>query len=398
MAGWTGSGTFTRIYSWVADAAAGIDITASRMDDDTDNVTTNGFNNCLTRDGQGSATANLPLNNFRFTNAGNGVNPQDFVTMAQLTAPAALNIFATGLTVNSVKAIGATFTATGSGTNLVVSNVTGTIVPGSSASATIIGPGVPANTFLVSQSVGSPGGAGTYVTNQATTPSAQALAIQLGGVVVQNGGLNVAGGIVSTSSLTAVGSLIVPQGSNAQFGQLNNLNAASALFSVENTTGPAVQFMNSNNVANDVVLILRNDRTDGIAVAFQFGAASTVGSITQNGSTTSFNTSSDARLKIDDGLIDGAEAVTILGKLKPRWYRWVREPDRESEPGFFAQQLYRAFPWAVAPGRGKPGSKKFRPWQTDNSKLMPVVVAALQAALAENRKLEKRLSALEARV
>lgn len=83
MTGWNGNGTFSRLYSWVADTAAGIDISSVRMDGDTDNITVNGFNNCLTRDGQGSATNNLPMNGFRHTGAGNAVNPQDYVTLSQ---------------------------------------------------------------------------------------------------------------------------------------------------------------------------------------------------------------------------------------------------------------------------------------------------------------------------
>ena len=84
---WSGSGVFTRLYSWVADAAAGIDISSTRTDADTNDITANGFGNCLTRDGQGSASANLPMNGFRFTNVGNGQNAQDLVTLAQITPP-----------------------------------------------------------------------------------------------------------------------------------------------------------------------------------------------------------------------------------------------------------------------------------------------------------------------
>lgn len=87
MAGWNGSGAFTRLYSWVADTAAGIDISSSRMDADTNNIVTNGFNNCLTRDGQGAATANLPMNGFKHTNVGNGSAVTDYVAVGQLQAP-----------------------------------------------------------------------------------------------------------------------------------------------------------------------------------------------------------------------------------------------------------------------------------------------------------------------
>lgn len=73
---------------------------------------------------------------------------------------------ATGASVTG--SIGATFTATGSGTNLTVTSVTGYISIGD----TISGTGVTAGTTIVSQTSGTTGGAGVYVTSAATTSSA----------------------------------------------------------------------------------------------------------------------------------------------------------------------------------------------------------------------------------
>lgn len=84
MPGWNGSGQFVRIYSWVSDALAGIPITASRMDADTNNITANGFNNCLTRDGQGSATDDLPMNNFRHIGVGPSNENDQYATVLQI--------------------------------------------------------------------------------------------------------------------------------------------------------------------------------------------------------------------------------------------------------------------------------------------------------------------------
>lgn len=81
--GWNGSGTFNRIYSWVADKAAGLDISSSRMDTDTDDIASNGFGNCLTRDGQGQPTANLPMAGFRHTGVQNAVNRSDYSALGQ---------------------------------------------------------------------------------------------------------------------------------------------------------------------------------------------------------------------------------------------------------------------------------------------------------------------------
>lgn len=65
--------------------------------------------------------------------------------------------------------IGATFTATGSGTNLTVSAVTGLISIGDTLGVTA---GITAGITIVSQTSGTTGGAGVYVTSAATTISA----------------------------------------------------------------------------------------------------------------------------------------------------------------------------------------------------------------------------------
>jgi hypothetical protein len=81
---WNGSGTFNRIFSWVADKAAGLDISSSRMDTDTNDIAAQGFGNCLTRDGQGQPTANLPMAGFRHTGVQNAVNRTDYSSLGQL--------------------------------------------------------------------------------------------------------------------------------------------------------------------------------------------------------------------------------------------------------------------------------------------------------------------------
>lgn len=81
---WNGSGTFNRIFSWVADKAAGLDISSTRMDTDTNDLATTGFGNCLTRDGQGQPVANLPMAGFRHTGASNGVQRSDYASLGQV--------------------------------------------------------------------------------------------------------------------------------------------------------------------------------------------------------------------------------------------------------------------------------------------------------------------------
>lgn len=77
-----GSGVFNRNYSWTIDAANTIPITATRVDADTNDIAS-GLSNCITRDGQSPATANISMGGFRLVGGAPGVVATDFVTMGQ---------------------------------------------------------------------------------------------------------------------------------------------------------------------------------------------------------------------------------------------------------------------------------------------------------------------------
>jgi hypothetical protein len=78
-----GSGTFTRVTGWVADATAGIKIRADRHDLQDDDFTA-GLSLTLTRDGQTQPTNNIPLNGHRLTNVGDPVDDGDVTTKGWL--------------------------------------------------------------------------------------------------------------------------------------------------------------------------------------------------------------------------------------------------------------------------------------------------------------------------
>lgn len=80
---WNGAGVFNRLFSWTADKAAAINITASRVDSDTNDIVTQGLGNCITRDGQGQPTANLPMATFRHTGVGDGSARTDYTAVGQ---------------------------------------------------------------------------------------------------------------------------------------------------------------------------------------------------------------------------------------------------------------------------------------------------------------------------
>lgn len=95
MAGWDGSGGFTLTYSWTADLAAGIPITASRMNQQFANVSVQGFGNTLTRDGQGQPSANLPMNGFKHTGAALASANGQYLVYQQVTGGSLAGVFTT---------------------------------------------------------------------------------------------------------------------------------------------------------------------------------------------------------------------------------------------------------------------------------------------------------------
>lgn len=80
---WNGSGVFTRDYNWVNDRDGGIDITASRMDAEFDNIAT-GIQACIAKNGENAPTANLPMATFRHSNVGASSARNHYARVAEM--------------------------------------------------------------------------------------------------------------------------------------------------------------------------------------------------------------------------------------------------------------------------------------------------------------------------
>lgn len=77
-----GSGVFQRLYNWTNDAAANIKIRADRMDNEMNGMAT-GLSTCITKDGQTTVTADLPMAGFRHTGVGAGAARTDYTRLDQ---------------------------------------------------------------------------------------------------------------------------------------------------------------------------------------------------------------------------------------------------------------------------------------------------------------------------
>tara|TARA_R100000458_G_C8266913_1_gene241927 strand:+ start:41 stop:715 length:675 start_codon:yes stop_codon:yes gene_type:complete len=113
-----------------------------------------------------------------------------------------------------------------------------------------------------------------------------------------------------------------------------------------------------------------------------------IGSVSKNGTTgINYNTSSDYRLKENNVLI--SDGITRLKTLKPYRFNFKESPSITVD-GFFAHEV-TAVPEAIT------GEKDGTEMQgIDQSKLVPLLTAALQEAITKIETLETKVAALEA--
>ena len=79
---WNSSGVFNRVHNWVNDRDGSIDITASRFDAENDDFAS-GIQACIAKNGENSATADLPMGSFQHTGAAAGSASGHYSTYEQ---------------------------------------------------------------------------------------------------------------------------------------------------------------------------------------------------------------------------------------------------------------------------------------------------------------------------
>ncbi len=138
-----------------------------------------------------------------------------------------------------------------------------------------------------------------------------------------------------------------------------------------------------------------NDQsTSGTFIRFwqTTSGANQIGSISHTTSATSYNTSSDYRLKENINAI--TDAITRLKTLKPSRFNFKTEPSVTVD-GFIAHEV-TAVPEAITGTKDEVDSNGDPLYQgIDQSKLVPLLTAALQEAVTKIETLETKVAALE---
>lgn len=135
--------------------------------------------------------------------------------------------------------------------------------------------------------------------------------------------------------------------------------------------------------------------TQSVCIFRQGAPASTVGSITVSGGTsTAFNTSSDYRLKENVAAI--TDGITRLQQLKPSRFNFIANPNHTVD-GFIAHEVQDVVPEAITGEKDAVDDEGNPVYQgIDQSKLVPLLVAALQESVLRIETLEVKIKDLEA--
>ena len=200
-----------------------------------------------------------------------------------------------------------------------------------------------------------------------------------GDILFQNGvddmQFRVGGGGTERMRITSSGTLLI------------STNAASGLSNSNSNFGHSFgggQQVNSTN--NDLCLILNRNLGSGTMLAIR-NNGSNVGSITQNGSSTSFNTSSDYRLK--ENVNYSWDATTRLKQLKPARFNFIADETNTLVEGFLAHEVSSIVPEAITGTKDEVDGDGNPEYQgIDQSKLIPLLVKTIQ-------ELEARITTLE---
>jgi hypothetical protein len=194
----------------------------------------------------------------------------------------------------------------------------------------------------------------------------------------------------SAGASTSTERMRITNGGNLLFN-----HATVALPGNNNTNqGLTVEAVGSNGVSvfisRDGACLFLNRNSDGVIQDFRRSGTS-VGSISVTTSATAYNTSSDYRLK--ENVVDLDGAIDRLKQLPVHRFNFIADPDTVVD-GFLAHEAAEAVPECVTGTKDEVDDDGNPVYQgIDQSKLVPLLTAALQEAVARIESLEARLTA-----
>jgi hypothetical protein len=240
---------------------------------------------------------------------------------------------------------------------------------------------------------GSPSGGALMTVGATSSVSATANAVSILSnkatfLITSDGATNAAGTTINYSWANGgQGPLIFR---NAAIANVMTLDASGRLLvnttSVIGSSGDTLQIAGKTTASTDYCSMYTGTSTTVYASRY-YHTSAVVGSITFTASGTAYNIASDYRLK--DSVQPLTGGLARINALKPSIYKW--KVNNSNGEGFIAHELADVVPAAVTGEKdavNEDGSIK--PQQVDLSKIVPILVAAIQELTARVQTLEAR--------
>jgi hypothetical protein len=159
---------------------------------------------------------------------------------------------------------------------------------------------------------------------------------------------------------------------------------------IANTGGVYGEIVQSNNGVACLYLSQNFNSGTQTAVDLRFNNTQ-VGTINVSSSATSYNTSSDYRLK--ENVVSLIGAIDRVNQLQVHRFNFIADSDKTVD-GFLAHEAQAVVPEAINGTKDEVDADGNPVYQgIDQSKLVPLLTAALQEAIAKIESLEARLTA-----
>jgi hypothetical protein len=179
-------------------------------------------------------------------------------------------------------------------------------------------------------------------------------------------------------------------GNAITFTQAMTLDASGNLLVGTTTTSGNAGGLKLSNVSGNrgEITFSNNSGASDYVARFNYGSTPTlVGNITVSSGGTSFVTTSDYRLK--ESVVPLSGGLARVNALKPSTYKW--KADGSNGEGFIAHELAEVVPLAVTGVKDAVNADaSINPQGVDLSKVVPVLVAAIQELTARVQTLEAR--------
>ena len=212
--------------------------------------------------------------------------------------------------------------------------------------------------------------------------------------------INLTDGVANNAVISQLsGQLLFGTGSGApermRIDSSGNVNVGRTVATTSNTVGCSLLPDGSIIIErdNNQLMSLNRLNGNGTLILFARGAGNNVGSIVGNTSSVSYNTSSDYRLK--ENVVEVTDGINRVKLLKPSRFNFIADPDKTVD-GFLAHEVSDVVPEAIHGTKDQVDKEGDPIYQgIDQSKLVPLLTAALQEAITKIESLEARVASLE---